>query len=281
MWSRAGLVGKLGAILAYWAFNVFTRKPMVCRAEGTDLLTLVTGDYSGSGKSLLLVSPEHDGVTASWFSPNFWGDQAKPVTSGGRGGAWFIDMEPPGMVLRHYRRGGMMAHFAEKTYLFTGFDQARSLAEFRLLGQLRSLGLPVPEAIAAIAWKYRLFWYRAAILVRRIPNAVTFSDSARLNDELLWTQLGRVIRRFHDHGLDHVDLNCDNILVAGDQLYLIDFDRCKLVVESEHETDSAWKQRNLERLQRSVRKRCPSLSASQRESLWQQLLRAYHRQPAG
>ncbi|AZR40368.1 3-deoxy-D-manno-octulosonic acid kinase [Marinobacter salarius] len=280
MWSRAGLVGKLSAILAYWAFNVFTRKPMVCRAEGNDLLTLATGTHSDSGTSLLLVSPRYEGVTASWFSPDFWKGRAKPVSSGGRGGAWFVDMEPPGMVLRHYRRGGMMARFAEKTYLFTGFEQTRSVAEFRLLGQLRSLGLPVPEAVAAIAWKYRLFWYRAAILVERIPNSVTFSDSDRLSDESLWAQLGQVIRRFHDNGLNHVDLNCDNILVTGDQLYLIDFDRCKLVPESENETDSAWKQRNLERLQRSVRKRCPGLSPSQRENLWQHLLQAYHRQPS-
>lgn len=279
MWSRAGLVGKLSAILAYWAFNVFTRESMVCRAEGTDLLTLAAGSHSDSGNSLLLVAPEYEGVTASWFFPDFWEDQAKPVTSGGRGGAWFIDTEPCGMVLRHYRRGGLMARLAERTYLFTGFDQARSLAEFRLLGRLRSLGLPVPEAVAAIAWKYRLFWYQAAILVKRIPGAVTFPDSPRLGDELLWEQLGQVIRRFHDNGLDHVDLNCDNILVAEGQIYLIDFDRCKLVAESDNEADSAWKQRNLERLQRSVRKRCPALSSSQRENLWQHLFQAYHRQP--
>lgn len=251
---------------------------MVCRAEGTDLLTVTAGN-TGSGKSVLLVSPEYEGVTESWFSPEFWQDRAKPVTSGGRGGAWFIDTEPASMVLRHYRRGGLMARLAEETYLFTGFEQARSLAEFRLLGRLRALGLPVPEAVAAIAWKHRLFWYRAAILVKRIPGAVTFSDSANLSDESLWAQLGQVIRRFHDNGLDHVDLNCDNILVAGGQIYLIDFDRCKVVSGSNNREESVWKRRNLERLHRSVKKRCPDLPSSQREGLWQHLLTAYHRQP--
>jgi 3-deoxy-D-manno-octulosonic acid kinase len=67
--------------------------------------------------------------------------------------------------------------------------------------------------------------------------------------------------------------------VAGDQLYLIDFDRCKLVPESENETDSTWKQRNLERLRRSMRKRCLDLSPSEQERFWQRLLQAYHRQP--
>lgn len=252
---------------------------MVCRAEDIDLLTLATGSHTGSEKSLLLVAPEYEGVTAAWFSPGFWEGRARPVTSGGRGGAWFIETEPAGMVLRHYRRGGLMARLAEKTYLFTGFDQARSLAEFRLLGQLRSLDLPVPEAVAAIAWKYRLIWYRAAILVKRIPGAVTFSDCPRLGEVSIWQLLGQVIRRFHDNGVDHVDLNCDNILVAEKKIYLIDFDRCKLVPESDNEESSAWKLRNLERLHRSVRKRCPDLSPAQRENLWQHLLKAYHRQP--
>ncbi|WP_250094201.1 3-deoxy-D-manno-octulosonic acid kinase [Marinobacter sp. ATCH36] len=240
-------------------------------------MTLAAGNQPGFGKPELLVSPEYEGVTELWFSPDFWGDKAKPVTSGGRGGAWFIDSEPSGMVLRHYRRGGLMARLAEKTYLFTGFDQARSLAEFRLLSQLRSRDLPVPEAVAAIAWRYRLFWYQAAILVKRIPGAVTFSDSTRVSDGSLWAQLGQVIRRFHDNGLDHVDLNCDNILVTDDQIYLIDFDRCKLVPESNNEADPAWKQRNLERLHRSVNKRCPQIPPAQRETLWQQLLQAYNR----
>lgn len=168
-----------------------------------------------------------------------------------------------------------MAQLAEKTYLFTGFDQTRSLAEFRLLGQLRSLDLPVPEAVAAIAWKYRMFWYRAAILVKRIPGAVTFSDSARLSDESLWEQLGQVIRRFHDNGLDHVDLNCDNILVAGDQIYLIDFDRCRLVAGNANDAGSTWKQRNLDRLHRSTEKRCARLTRQQRQAHWKILLQAY------
>lgn len=223
----------------------------------------------------MLVSPGYEGVSASWFFPGFWGEQAVPVASGGRGGAWFINTEPPGMVLRHYRRGGMAARLTEKTYLFIGFDQARSLAEFRLLGQLRALGLPVPEAVAAIACKYRLFWYRAAILIKRIPDAVTLPDSERLTDSSLWTTLGQVIRRFHDSGVNHVDLNCDNILVTEEQVYLIDFDRCKLVPESDHEAESPWKQHNLERLHRSVIKRCQSLSSAQRDELWQHLLHAY------
>lgn len=223
---------------------------------------------------MLLVSPEYKEVTESWFFPGFWKGRAKPVTSGGRGGAWFVDSESASLVLRHYRRGGLVAKLAEQTYLFTGFDRARSLAEFRLLEHLKSLGLPVPDPVAAIAWKYRLFWYRAAILVKRIPGAVTFADCERLTDEGLWQQLGRMVRQFHDQGLDHVDLNCDNVLVANETLYLIDFDRCQLR-SSFAGSAERWKRANLMRLQRSMRKRLV-FSGPELEHYWQTFVTAYY-----
>lgn len=250
---------------------------MSCRARGIEFLALTAYSNTKSRKSLLLVSPEYEGVTPLWFSPDFWGRKAEPVTSGGRGGAWFIDAESASFVLRHYRRGGFMTRLAKKTYLFLGFGQARSLAEFQLLEKLRSVGLPVPEPVAAIAWKYHVIWYQAAIIVKRIPGAVTFADSLSLAEEGLWRKLGQVIRQFHDQGLNHVDLNCDNILVAGDQIYLIDFDRCRLAKEKANGTGSTWKQRNLDRLHRSIEKRCARLPQQQRQAYWKILVHAYER----
>jgi 3-deoxy-D-manno-octulosonic acid kinase len=226
-----------------------------------------------SEKLFLLVSPKYKGVTPSWFFSDFWGGRAESVSSGGRGSAWFVTAESASLVLRHYRRGGLMAKLVEKTYLFTGFNQARSIMEFRLLEKLILAELPVPEPVAAIAWGHLFFWYRAAIVVKRIPGAVNFVDSSLLGQEELWKKLGRVIRRFHDHGLDHVDLNCDNILVASNQIYLIDFDRCRLRDSSAGQAES-WKSRNLTRLQRSLRKRS-GYTASVLEQLWKIAINAY------
>jgi 3-deoxy-D-manno-octulosonic acid kinase len=166
-----------------------------------------------------------------------------------------------------------MAKLVEKTYLFTGFNQARSIMEFRLLEKLILAELPVPEPVAAIAWRHLFFWYQAAIVVKRIPGAVNLVDSLLLGEEELWKKLGRVIRRFHDHGLDHVDLNCDNILVASNQIYLIDFDRCRLRSSSVGQAES-WKSRNLMRLQRSLRKRS-GYTAPVLERFWQIAINAY------
>jgi 3-deoxy-D-manno-octulosonic acid kinase len=235
---------------------------------------MTTGDQPASGRSVKLISSGGFDVSEAWFRPDYWGDRAKPVASGGRGGAWFIDAEPDDLVLRHYRRGGMMARLAEKTYLFTGFDQTRSIAEFKLLQKLRELGLPVPEPVAAIAWRYRLCWCRAAILVKRIPGAVTFSDEAAYSDPENWKALGTLVRQFHDAGLNHVDLNCDNILLSQGQLYLIDFDRCRLETGTETQSGASWKESNLKRLKKSMVKRL-SLSSNQIDRYWRTLSDAY------
>ena len=65
-----------------------------------------------------------------------------------------------------------------------------------------------------------------------------------------WEETGRLIARFHRAGLDHADLNANNILfdVAG-QGWLIDFDRGRLRIP-----ETPWRERNLERLKRSQTK---------------------------
>ena len=44
-----------------------------------------------------------------WFLPTKWGERARPVDSGGRGGAWFVDAPFGPSLLRLYLRGGWAA----------------------------------------------------------------------------------------------------------------------------------------------------------------------------
>lgn len=209
---------------------------------------------------MLVVNHAYTDVTEDWFDPAHWGAHAQPVSAGGRGSAWFVETGQGDMVLRQYRRGGLMAKVSERSYIFTGWKDTRSYREFELLKTLHDQELPVPEPVAAIAQRHLLV-YRAAILIRRIPGAVPLPEVDNLDDETLWREVGRTIRRFHEAGLDHVDLNCDNILIAGGLVYLIDFDRC--VLRKTGSNPGKWQQRNLARLHRSVVKRClPRLCAS-------------------
>ena len=75
--------------------------------------------------------------------PGHWGSHARPMKSGGRGAAWFVDGPFGGAVLRHYLRGGLAARISRDRHLWRGADRMRSFAEFRLL---RALPAQVPGA---------------------------------------------------------------------------------------------------------------------------------------
>ena len=65
-----------------------------------------------------------------------------------------------------------------------------------------------------------------------------------------WEQAGRLVAGFHRAGLDHADLNAHNLLFdpAG-KGWLIDFDKGELRIPA-----TAWRERNLKRLRRSLLK---------------------------
>lgn len=220
---------------------------------------------------MLIVNPEYNSVTDQWFDPDYWGRSADPVATGGRGGAWFVETGYGSMVLRHYLRGGLIARLSERSYFYFGWQRTRCFREFHLLMKLFNSGLPVPEPIAAWSKPHLGIWYRAAILIRRIEGAVPMPEAPGLEDQGVWRLVGEMIRRFHDFGLDHIDLNCDNILITNGGTYLIDLDRCRL-----RSGGSDWKTGNLNRLWRSVEKRMQTLTEKQRLSLWQSLLVGYN-----
>jgi 3-deoxy-D-manno-octulosonic acid kinase len=185
----------------------------------------------------------------AWFDPAHWGDAAQPVGDGGRGGAWFIDMGEGGdAVLRHYLRGGLVANISRDAHLWRGIARVRSFAEYRLLRVLRARKLPVPMAYAA--WYRREgLSYRAAILMQRLPGVRSLAALATAGDAP-WVAAGELVARFHRQGLDHADLNAHNLLFDDEgRGWMIDFDRSRLRIPA-----TAWREANLERLRRSLRK---------------------------
>lgn len=204
---------------------------------------------NGSG---LLVHPDYEGlVSDEWFNPDYWGQQARTVDSGGRGGAWYVQTDDASLVLRQYRRGGLVSRLSDASYLYVSEEQTRSFAEFRLLNRLCNDHLPVPKPIAARYQRVNGIFYKAWILVEQFKSAAPLGDVLDQFTTDDWHRLGQLIRRFHDAGVYHADLNCFNVLVQGEQLYLIDFDK-SLVVDSS--VSARWKETNLKRLGRSLAK---------------------------
>lgn len=206
-----------------------------------------------------------------WFEPSYWRARARPVHAGGRGGAWFVDAPFGDAVLRHYLRGGMAARLSRDRYLWQGEKRVRSFAEYRLTDTLWRRGLPVPRPLAARYQREGAF-YRAAILVERLRDVRTFAERvAAERSDAPWEEAGRTIARFHREGLDHADLNANNILFdpAG-KAWLIDFDRSRL-----RRPGSTWRQNNLARVLRSLQKLRGARSRREVEEDFARLMEAY------
>lgn len=187
--------------------------------------------------------------TARLFELEAW-PQVTPVLGGGRGSAWFVGSGSHQAVLRHYRRGGLFARLLGDWYPWHGAERTRSFAEFQLLAEMADQGLPVPAPLAA-RYQRDGAGYRADILIQRVAGAVPLA--ALLRNDLHaapWEQVGATIALFHKAGIDHADLNVNNVLVDGPgNVWLIDFDRSRRRAPSRH-----WRYANLRRLRRSIDK---------------------------
>lgn len=210
-------------------------------------------------------------VEPAWFTPAFWGERIRPVGSGGRGGAWFVDAPFGPVLLRHYLRGGWAASLSRDRYLWQGSTRVRSFAEFRLTRQLLERGLPVPRPIAARYQRVGL-GYTAAILLERLQDVHSLAERIAIAArDAPWEETGRLIARFHRAGLDHADLNAHNILFdAGGKGWLIDFDRGRLRIP-----ETRWRLGNLARLRRSLLKLRGTREAGDVEEDYARLKRAY------
>lgn len=196
---------------------------------------------------------------------------------GGRGSISYIRLDGASLVLRRYLRGGLAAKLSKDRYLWTGEEGTRSFSEFRLLARLLDLGLPVPRPVAA-RYQRGLLTYRGELVTALLPGTESLAarwlgGRDRPGD---WEAAGRCIRRFHDAGVQHADLNAHNVMLDGaGGVWLLDFDRGRL------REPGPWQVRVLARLARSLQK---IGTAAGRGQEWQSrfaLLEAAHGAPAG
>ncbi len=182
----------------------------------------------------------------AWF-----GDASSEHVAGGRGGVRFVATPAGRAVLRHYRRGGLVARVLGDRFLWLGARRTRPLREFAVLAHAHALGLRVPRPVAARYVRQGAF-YTADLATRAIEPARTLASLVAHGEVggFDWRALGRTIRAFHDAGVWHADLNAHNVLLdeAG-TLWLLDFDRGWLGAPRDR-----WRRANLARLERSLRK---------------------------
>lgn len=181
-------------------------------------------------------------------------------------------------ALRHYRRGGMIGRVAHDGYIWTGLERTRPWLEWHLLSALHQRGLPVPRPVAARVQR-RGLRYSADILTERLIGTRSLSDHLRSRPQPTETlnAVGACIGRLHRAGVRHGDLTSDNILLAypteGDppRVYVVDFDGSTLRVPK-----SRWQRANVQRLQRSLKKRARRYSPFYYgPGVWEAILAGY------
>jgi len=229
-----------------------------------------------AGGAMLYDTSRAGNLSAEWFDPAYWHKRGELEGGArGRGTSYFVRGEGRSYVLRHYRRGGLAARFLGDRYRFAGEEHTRPFAEWQLTYRLHRAGLPVPAPVAA---RYRQEGgsYTGDIITERLAVVGTLAEclaTAALS-VVTWVSIGRCLRRFHDLGVCHADLNAHNVLLSEEGVYLVDFDRCQL------RAPGMWRDANLVRLRRSLEKVTWALPADRfGEADWHALLDGYRQSP--
>ncbi len=203
------------------------------------------------GGAMLYDGSRVGNLSAGWFDPRHWEARGEVEgTARGRGSALYIRNDGRKFVLRHYQRGGLVARLSRDRYFWQGEQETRPFAEWQLTYQLHRAGLPVPAPLAA-RYQHDGLTYTGDIITERLNTVGSLAECLEQGalSILTWISIGRCIRRFHDLGVCHADLNAHNLLLNEDaKVFLIDFDRCQL------RKAGLWRDGNLVRLRRSLEK---------------------------
>lgn len=216
-----------------------------------------------SGAWTLVVAAE----TRDWMVPLLlaadtgWPDRASEPLPGGRGGACILRGALRDVVVRPYRRGGWPASCLRDTYIGCA---PRPFRELRVTEALRRRGGPVPAVLgAAVRWLAPAC-YRAWLVTEYVPDSQNLwqwaTHHAGAGPTAAFAAVGRALRRLHETGGRHPDLNLRNILICPSadgtdvpRVLFLDFDRARLDPSRLRPATA-----ELDRLTRSARKLDPT-----------------------
>lgn len=159
------------------------------------------------------------------------------------------------VVLRRYQHGGLLGGLTGSLYL----GPSRALEELHVTARAESMGAPVPHVLCLALWPaFGPFWSaligtREERSARDLLEALLSAPSAEARRELL-REVGEAVRRLHDAGVDHRDLQLHNVLVSDDsgrrRIVVVDLDRA--VYHARGGLPARLRARNLGRLTRSA-----------------------------
>jgi len=163
-----------------------------------------------------------------------WG-RPMPHELRGRGAVEVLATGAGEIVAKRLRRGGIIGAAFRELY----GDPWRPAREAWVTEQLADRGCPVAPVVATRATRVWGALFRLEIATARVVGAEDLLDALRGARDAparlvtLASAAGRTLRRLHELGLHHRDLQVKNLLVPADLaadglLVVIDLDRCEL-----------------------------------------------------
>ena len=131
------------------------------------------------------------------------------------------------VVVKYYRRGGIIRHLIKQRYLKCG--KTRCQKEYEILQRVGRLGVKVSEPVA-YAYQGFLF-YKAWLVTREIEQQQTLARLSLTDVDRAFAVIGQIaenIATLIQNQILHVDLHPGNVLVdSNSQVFLIDFDKAR------------------------------------------------------
>jgi 3-deoxy-D-manno-octulosonic acid kinase len=177
--------------------------------------------------------------------------ERRPLPHGRTAHFSYLPRGAPGRVfVRRASRGGLLRALLGDLYL----GDRRVREEFRVAEAARAAGVAVPEPLGMAATRSAGPFVRLTVAMREIEGAASLQNLAGRVDPARKREIlhgaADALRGLHAAGIYHADLTIRNILVAGPQVYVIDFDRGRLRGGRDVRDDVE----NLARLNRSIEK---------------------------
>ncbi len=170
---------------------------------------------------------------------------------GGRSSVLHTTIENVGpVIVKHYTRGGLVAHVNSQRYFFA--KKRRGQIEFEFLIHAKKAGVSVPKPFAHASCGS--LFYKAWLITKKIEKAQNFVEIC-LNDLkkaiTFLPEISENINKLIAASIHHIDLHPGNIIIdSSSRVYLIDFDKaCYFTGEREK-----LKKRYRQRWQRALEK---------------------------
>ena len=153
-----------------------------------------------------------------------WVSRIEEGIPGGRGKIAFVESSGRRLALKQLRRGGVAGSIWRDRFS----SRERLIDNLSIPKLARDRGVATPAALALLIVPGPPAWWRGWLAIETVPNAPDLRKRLPTDPPSAaeWSDALAAVRKLHDAGIEHPDLNLGNVLVdAAGRGWVIDLDR--------------------------------------------------------